>query len=423
MNFKRNIKIFLIYIISIFIFQLDVYASSSFDWYELQITPTSSEIKIEKLQKLFNDLWLYNWEIDWKYVSIEWNLINYQINKWLITNNNDWWAWYFWEKTMILLEEDYGDMFHELAKKYLKKDIPELWKRTFIVTAYYSPLPNQNVYSYDVYKKRNRTYEEEVKLQWEWKITASWLWVFSWLIAAPDNYSFWTKIKLDWIWVWNVQDRWWAIVNSWERWHEYDRIDVWMWYWEEWLQRAIKLWKREVNWEIVWDETLVSIEFDESPVSKYNDLTLDAENPIKEDVEKLQNLFTDVWLYDWEVDWNFENIKDILIEFQIENWIIESSISHEAWYFWKKTIAVLRERYWWEIFKKIEYNVAISLEKKQELTKIRDLLLDFINKKSNWNIKKAEKYKLNLKTSLDMYVIKVNDKIKKQQLLYLNSIL
>lgn len=423
MNFTRNITIFLILITSIFIFfTLEVYASSSFAWFETQITPESGEVKIKNLQNLFNDLWLYKWEIDWNYESIKNTLIEYQINNWLIISSTDWWAWYFWEKTMLSLDKNYGSKFYELAEKYLKSEEVKLWAKTFIVTAYYSPIPGQNKYSYDSYKKRSRTYEEEINLQWDWKNTASWLWVFSWLIAAPKNYEFWTKIKLDWIWIWNVQDRWWAIVNSWERWHEYDRIDLWMWYGDDWLDRAIKWWKREVKWEIVSNDALVTIEFDESPISKYNDLTIDAEKPIKEDVEKLQNLFTEIWLYNWDVDWNFENIKNVLVKFQIENWIIESSTSDDAWYFWKKTVIVLREKYWWEIFKKIDNIVAISLEKKLQLQKIRGLLLDFINKKTNWDQEKTEKFKLNLKRSIEVYITKSRDKIKKQQLLYLNSI-
>jgi len=35
----------------------------------------------------------------------------------------------------------------------------------FVVTAYYSPLPDQDHYSYSVYTKRERTYEEEKRLQ------------------------------------------------------------------------------------------------------------------------------------------------------------------------------------------------------------------------------------------------------------------
>ncbi|MFC1797819.1 hypothetical protein ACFLY2_01240 [Patescibacteria group bacterium] len=35
----------------------------------------------------------------------------------------------------------------------------------FVVTAYYSPLPDQEHYSYSVYTKRERTYEEEKRLQ------------------------------------------------------------------------------------------------------------------------------------------------------------------------------------------------------------------------------------------------------------------
>jgi hypothetical protein len=35
----------------------------------------------------------------------------------------------------------------------------------FVVTAYYSPLPDQEHYSYNVYTKKERTYEEEKRLQ------------------------------------------------------------------------------------------------------------------------------------------------------------------------------------------------------------------------------------------------------------------
>lgn len=112
----------------------------------------------------------------------------------------------------------------------------------FIVTAYYSPLPNQNYYL-----KGN--YEDELKLNWMWIAWASWVWVYEWMLAAPKNYAFWTKIYLEWLWIWSVEDRGGAIVNSWVRWYEHDRIDVWMWYWEEWLRRALYWWKRKVAWK------------------------------------------------------------------------------------------------------------------------------------------------------------------------------
>jgi len=52
-----------------------------------------------------------------------------------------------------------------VTEKYLKMDKPATNIRNFYITAYYSPLPNQKRYSYNVYKKRYRTFTEEKKLQ------------------------------------------------------------------------------------------------------------------------------------------------------------------------------------------------------------------------------------------------------------------
>jgi hypothetical protein len=38
----------------------------------------------------------------------------------------------------------------------------------------------------------------------------------------------------------------------------------------------------------------VNIEFDESPISKYLNLKVDAENPTEESVRRLQSLFTEI---------------------------------------------------------------------------------------------------------------------------------
>ena len=109
----------------------------------------------------------------------------------------------------------------------------------FVVTAYYSPLPDQEFYL-------TGNYNSEKRLNWEGISWASGKWVFSWMLAAPKNYKFWTKIFLEWLWVWEVSDRWWAIVNAWNRWYKSDRIDVWVWYGDEWLRRALYWGKRKI---------------------------------------------------------------------------------------------------------------------------------------------------------------------------------
>jgi len=412
----KYIKSIICVFILIFIFwPLNVEAFFSIDDLDTQITPTSSSVKIEKIQNLFFGLWLYEWKIDWNYDSIEKILIDYQLNAWIIENPWDWWAWYFWDKTAEKLLEDYWDKFKNLALLYIKKEEVVLWERYFIVTAYYSPLPNQEKYL-------RWTYEADIKLNWNGKITASWEWVFPWLLAAPTNYDFGTKIKLDWVGIGVVADRWWAIVNAWEEWHEYDRIDIWMWYWDDWLERALKWWKREIIWEVVTEDYEVNVEFDISPITLYEDLTVDAENPDKNDVVRLQELFNDVKLYDWKIDWEFNIIKDELIKFQIENNIISSSKDDQAWYFWKKTLAVLRKKYWWWIFNEPEYYEHLSLEQKQKIQQIRDILIEHIDKKSNWNNMVAYKYKQSIRTTLDWYISLANTDVKRQKIEYLKDI-
>jgi hypothetical protein len=220
---------------------------------------------------LFKSLWLYDWDIDWNYKSIEPQIINYQIKAWIIKNKDSWWAWYFWKKTIKSLLSEYKDKFKSLAQEHIVSEEVLPWKRKFIVTAYYSALPNQKHYSYSIHRKRYRTYYEELKLQWWWKVWASWKKVFSWMIAAPKNYKFWTKIYLEWIWVWVVEDRWGSIVNAWDKWHEFDRIDIWMWYWYEWLIRAKNWWQREVYWEILDDnfDYKYNITFNDNISDKY----------------------------------------------------------------------------------------------------------------------------------------------------------
>ena len=87
----------------------------------------------------------------------------------------------------------------------------------FTVTAYYSPLPDQKYYlKWD--------YDAERRLNGMWIRWASGRAVFSGMIAAPKNYQFGTKVYLQWLWVWDIQDRGWAIVNAWERWYKHDRL-------------------------------------------------------------------------------------------------------------------------------------------------------------------------------------------------------
>lgn len=119
-------------------------------------------------------------------------------------------------------------------------------KRTFKVTAYYSPLPGQDFYT-------TGSYEAEKRLNGEGVRGASGQDVFPGMIAAPKTYPFGTKIYLEGLGVGTVADRGGAIVHAGEQGQSYDRLDIWMGYGDEGLKRALKWGVRVVPGEILQD--------------------------------------------------------------------------------------------------------------------------------------------------------------------------
>lgn len=215
----------------------------------------------------------------------------------------------------------------------------------FVVTAYYSPLPNQQYYF-----KWN--YDADRILNWNWTHWASWKAVFQWMLAAPSKYTFWTKIYLEWVWVWEVSDRWWAIVQAWVRWYEYDRIDIWMWYWEEWLARALTWWKKTVCNSYVleeWTSQNVTINLADIPAPKsilaslkkadLNIFTIDIW--IKSDIQatkKLHEFLASLWYYKWEINSTYnKDTVTAVFKFQYDNKIVNSTKNNWAWLWWSET--------------------------------------------------------------------------------------
>lgn len=422
METLRRIIIATLSIISIFlIFFTDTAFANNFDDLETKIIAESSEKKIKKLQTFFTKLDLYSGPIDGKYDSILPSLLAYQKETGLIKTNTDWGAGYFGVQTLTALQEDYPEKF-EFYRAILKEDEPVQWERYFYVTAYYSPLPGQKRYT-------TGSYWWDVKLNGEGKYTASGKWVFAWLLAAPRNYDFWTKIELEWIWVWAVEDRGWAIVNAWERGHDYDRIDIWMWYGDAWLNRALKWGKRKVKWKIVSDDRVVSVAFNQSPIENYWNLYVTPETTWV-DVEKLQKLFTELDLYSGKIDGKYISIEDDLIDFQLQHKIITSRSDQQAWYFGKRTIAALESLYGNDgtIFippVKIEYDNTYALTRKEKL-KIVNLKVKIdsvLEKKYKWNKTKIKSEKTQLQKKIKKIISKAKNKKTRAQLQYLNEIL
>jgi hypothetical protein len=164
------------------------------------------------------------------------------------------------------------------------------------------------------------------------------------MVAAPWNYSFWTKIYLNWLWVVEVADRWWAIVRAWVRWHSCDRIDIWTWWWETWLKRALYWWKRKVYWNFVSKKSKVTLNIKKFPAPNY---VLKAAkkvyiNPVfskwiwtknpKSDIIALQKYLKKKCLYNWPIDWDYYKILWIIYDIQKQNNIIKTGKEIWAWY-------------------------------------------------------------------------------------------
>jgi hypothetical protein len=227
-------------------------------------------------------------------------------------------------------------------------------------------------------------------------------------------------------------------VNSWERWHEYDRLDIWVWFWDEWRERAGKWGRRDIKWFIVDDNYEVNIEFDESKVAKYSGLRIDPENPDEESVRSLQTLFNEIWLYNWEIDGDFVKIKDILINYQIENWIITSVNDSAAWYFWTKTFAGLQKDYWSSSGLFIEkyfdnsekdYSKDYSLEntltvsQMQNLNAVKLQLEKILDDMYKWDANKIANFKVQFKSALTSIANTDKYSHKRREFLYLVEML
>lgn len=111
------------------------------------------------------------------------------------------------------------------------------FEQKFVVTAYYSPEPNQCCYF-------RGNYDEEIMFNGKGIAGADGTGVYPGMIAAPETYGFGTRIALDGIGVGTVHDRGGRIIEWGADAH---RIDLWMGYGEEGLARAMSWGVRTVK--------------------------------------------------------------------------------------------------------------------------------------------------------------------------------
>ncbi len=134
----------------------------------------------------------------------------------------------------VVLTAVMGSVFSPVSANYANQ---EPYQQEFVVTAYYSPLPDQCCYF-------RGSYEEEKMFNGEGVRGADGTAVYPGMLAAPPSYAFGTVIDLHGIGIGMVHDRGGRIIE-WD--NGYHRVDIWMGEGEEGLARAMEWGVRRVT--------------------------------------------------------------------------------------------------------------------------------------------------------------------------------
>ena len=286
-------------------------------------------------------------------------------------------------------------------------DLSNCKPTTFNATAYYSPIEGQKYYV-------RWNLQDEYILQWKWIKWASWKPVFEWMIAAPKNYDFWTQLYFEWYWMAEISDRGGAIVSV-PDWN--DRIDIWMWKWEEGLRRALTFGRKTINAYIcpAWTSQ-IDFDIDKFPsveqlvnlipsnqvkqkIASLFETYLDIKNQSEKWlVQQLEEILSKKWLLDKKlVDWKYDYYtSQAICIYQLYNKLLTSSTDSACWSFWPKTSAFLKSD-------EKTYNLAtltrLRLEVKKEfLKRARQTPLDLTNQMWS-NLQKIDTTKLTTSSS------------------------
>lgn len=195
----------------------------------------------------------------------------------------------------------------------------EPYEQNFVISAYYSPLPNQRVYF-------RGSFEADKRLNGNGTNGADGTQVYPGMIAAPKSYPFGMKIEIPGMGVGAIHDRGGAIVEAGKRAiATYDRLDVWMGRGEEGLARALQWGVRTVTAKVYPASHLIAESF-----------TLPAMNPVfvadlqsgdsGDDVQRLQEELKTYGYYRRPVDgfFNSETAK-ALLGYQLARRIVSSA--------------------------------------------------------------------------------------------------
>lgn len=151
-----------------------------------------------------------------------------------------------WAETTFAQEN--ASLFDETAVR----EFP--YNETFVISAYYSPLLEQEQYV-------TGSYEGDITLNGDGVLSADNTKVYPGMIAAPSKYPFGMKMGIPGLGIGSVHDRGGAIKSKEDTGQSYDRLDVWMGYGDEGLERALAWGKRTIEVTVYGKDDTVSEDF------------------------------------------------------------------------------------------------------------------------------------------------------------------
>ncbi len=218
--------------------------------------------------------------------------------------------------------------------------------RTFTITGYYSPLPNQNQYL-------TGSYKAEIRLNGSGIAGADGTPVYPGMIAAPRSFDFGTKIKIPGLGVGMVNDRGGAIVQKGERdLARHDRLDIWMGYGDEGLRRALSFGVQHIDCVIYPQDAPIQVGMNFTVPPMLNEIVdfPDRKNFSQNmslgargnGVKDLQRALRDVGFYERVIHGTFdEHVEDAVFAFQKKNFIVRDKEEAGAGVFGPRTRAEL----------------------------------------------------------------------------------
>lgn len=242
--------------------------------------------------------------------------------------------------TMLFCLLSTQNVFADSSENY------DYYYQEFLVSAYYSPLPNQARYI-------RGSLESDIRLNGRGTNGADGTEVFMGMLAAPKGYSFGTKIDLPGLGVGSVHDRGGAIVKK----ATYHRIDVWMGHGDVGLSRALNWGMRKMTGKVYFSkDRQVSLDYTTIPA---NSPVVAAKKQVKKAVSvlsknlsfgtidpqvvKLKQTLKSLGYFAFETNNNYfgVNLKNAVLRFQKEQGVIKSDSDQGAGYVGLQTRAAL----------------------------------------------------------------------------------